>query len=46
MSKLTEWFKGLTVPVQVVLLVGIFALIAMALWLARDLSWLPGWLSS
>lgn len=46
MSRLTEWFKGLSPMVQVVVVVAIVVLLLAAMWFALPLDWLPGFLGS
>lgn len=46
MSRLLEWMKGLSSPVQIAMIVAVVALVIAALWFGAKLDWFPGWLSS
>lgn len=46
MTRLLDWMKGLSTPVQIAVIAAVVVLVIAALWFGVRMDWFPGWLSS
>ncbi len=46
MTRLLDWMKGLSTPVQIAAIAAVVVLVIAALWFGVRMDWFPGWLSS